>query len=510
MVNKTISTFLAGLFCVAGGAAEAQKSKDTVRLAITEALPMLSPYYLTSPESAAIYRNVFQPLMMYHEKLGRFVPALASSWKRADELSIDFDLRENVKFHNGSTMDADDVVYIANWAADPNVKFRFKGRFDWIAKAEKLGPHKVRITSKVPYAIAEVQLAYQLYIHDSRTQKALSDPTDYGKKPIGTGPFQVTRLDPNRGMTVQKFSAYQDIPDGPVASVGRVEILAVPDQQTQIAEFLAGNLDIVKDINNDFAIQLAKDPKHKVSIIDGINVIYLQYDAAGRTDQKALTDIRVRRALSMAIDREALKTVVVGRERSMVMDALCFRIMNACDYSTKPPPYDPAAARKLLEEAGQADKLKIDITAFVGPSADLATIISGAWHRIGVEARIQTIPLVTIRKMREEGKLQALVNAFPGGGMPDASNTVEVFFGDQSADYARDARISELRTAGLTELDPVKRKSVYRELYDRINQEVYFLPLVSQPSLFAHSADVGIKTNSPYSFGLSLNVLEWK
>ena len=98
----------------------------------------------------------------------------------------------------------------------------------------------------------------------------------------------------------------------------------------------------------------------------------------------------------------------------------------------------------------------------------------------------------------------------PAGGMPDASNTVEVFYGDQANDYSRDPKMAELRDAGLVQLDPEKRKATYRELYDRINQQVYFLPLVSQPSLFAHSADIGIKTNSPYSFGLSLNQLEWK
>ena len=100
--------------------------------------------------------------------------------------------------------------------------------------------------------------------------------------------------------------------------------------------------------------------------------------------------------------------------------------------------------------------------------------------------------------MREEGKLQALVNAFPAGGMPDASNTVEVFFGDQANDYSRDPKIAELRDAGLVQLDFEKRKATYRELYDRINQQAYFLPLVSQPSLFAHSDRKSTRLNSSH------------
>ena len=123
---------------VAATPATAQKSKDTLRIAFRE--PIRSVDFTTNPgpEGGAPARVIFDTLVYYDDAKRAFKPLLAKSWKQIDSKTLEFTLRDDVKFHDGSDFDADDVVYTVNWLADPKNKFRAKSRFLWVAKAEKL------------------------------------------------------------------------------------------------------------------------------------------------------------------------------------------------------------------------------------------------------------------------------------------------------------------------------------------------------------------------------------
>ena len=146
-------------FASVGEDAFAQKSADTVRVAMNFPIKRLSAYYQPDPEAGMFFRLMEEPLIRYDESEAKFLPALAKSWKRIDDRTLEFELQEGVKFHNGNILDADDVVYILKWRSDPNLRIPFATRFSWVEGVEKTGPMTVRVRAKEPTAVDLMVLA---------------------------------------------------------------------------------------------------------------------------------------------------------------------------------------------------------------------------------------------------------------------------------------------------------------------------------------------------------------
>ena len=132
----------------------------------------------------------------YDERAQKIIPRLAKAWRQVDDKTVEFDLRDDVKFHNGDKFDADDVVATIKYLIDPNVPLRFKNAYDWVDKVEKTGPYQVRITAKQVQAGELINFAYRFYILDGKVLAKIDNKADYGRMgAIGTGPYKVVTLD---------------------------------------------------------------------------------------------------------------------------------------------------------------------------------------------------------------------------------------------------------------------------------------------------------------------------
>ena len=145
--------------------------------------------------------------------------------------------------------------------------------------------------------------------------------------------------------------------------------------------------------------ELAKNPDLAITAVEGDNMIYMQYDAINRSGNKALSDVRVRKALTMAIDRdELIKHLAAGGSAAKRLDAMCFTSMQACDVPPVPPyKFDPAQAKKLLAEAGFASGLEVELISR-NPSKDAAIGIAGYWNAVGVKTSVQLLTITTLDK----------------------------------------------------------------------------------------------------------------
>ncbi|MEX0828342.1 MAG: ABC transporter substrate-binding protein, partial [Haliea sp.] len=259
----------------------AQKAKDTVRLGLTEPTPVVSAYYNLGRENSFFYRTVFDTLIVYKEETTEFVPLLAKSWKRVDPRTFEFELRDDVKFHNGNSFDADDVIHTINFALDRNSKIQLPRLYTWIEKVEKLGPHKIRIISSSPSAIDLINLA-NTFIYDQEYHQTFEDKIDHGRSPVGTGAFRILEVDSNKGILAEKYDGFSHGPDWMKGHVERVHALPIHDRDTQIANLMTGNLDAVKDATEDQLSALKKDPNLTVTGRPSTNMTYLMFDAAAR------------------------------------------------------------------------------------------------------------------------------------------------------------------------------------------------------------------------------------
>ena len=492
-------SFLLGLALAATATATsafAQKSQDTLRLAVNNPFAVLSSFELPIDEASNFSREVYDYLIMYDEYNKKFVPSLAKSWKRIDPQTIEFELRDDIKFHNGDKFEAADVKATADYIIDPKSKVTFPGSFTWIKEIEVLGPNKLRVHAVRPTGMDLMLLAYRISIYNGKLMDKMADKQDYGRlNPVGTGVYKVVSFDINKGILVERNDAYNTLP-GKKANVRRVAGIPMPDKQTQAAQMLVGGIEMLRAVPPDTAQALIEQNKDaRVTYAPTPNLIYLALDSVANGPNKALKDPRVRQAIFMGIDREAIiKHIVPGGHVAEHVQNLCFQSTLGCSYSVMPPKFDPAGAKKLLAEAGYPNGFEMNYVVFA-PYKAIGEAIAGDLLKIGVRVSVQAADIALYRRLQADNKLEAWSSMFPTGNFPDSSNILGALFSPVAMKYFADDTIAEAVAAGQAEFDADKRPAIYKRAYDRNNEMSYNLAISSVPTVYLHSKDVGLKPN---------------
>jgi len=475
--------------------ASANKANDTLTVAVHDWWSTLDPYQFPLDEANVFYTIVYETLIGYDERTHKIIPRLAKAWRQIDDRTVEFDLRDDVKFHNGDKFDADDVVATINYLIDPKVPLRFKNVYDWVEKVEKTGPYQVKITAKKPFAVELITFAYRFYMLDSKVLAKLDNKADYGRMgAIATGPYKVVSLDQQKMVLVRNDDYYDKT--GPYsAHIKNIVVKPIPDSQTQIAEFMTGNVDLIRNPSADTARQLAQAPNAVVTPMHNGLLMYITLDAAGRSDNKAMKDQRVRKAFMEAIDRKELaKTVIPGGEIAQLLDAACIPSNIGCVSSTKPPAYNPEDAKKLLAEAGYKDGLDLEFDVHE-PLNEIGQAIAGMVRKVGFRASVRPLPLTLYVRLRGEGKFTAFLGFYPTTAQPDMDNILDFFF-DGNRDYwANDPVIREAQEKGAVEFDPKKRDAIYEKALNHINEQNDIFPVADLPMVFVHTKEVAVKEN---------------
>ncbi len=488
--------------------ASAQKAKDTLRIAVGTNIPQLSIYEFAQPDADFFYRELYDNLMIYNEEKKTFDPRLAKSAKQVGPTTIEFELRDDITFHSGNKMTADDAVYTLNWTVAPDTKMFLQNRYTGVIKsAEKTGPYTFRLNTVAPTAIDMLRLR-SFFVYDSKIHQPLADKTEYGRKGIGTGPMQLTSFEPGQKMVMTPF---KDFKLGKPNEIGRIEGYFVGDQQTQIAQLLTGGIDLMRNPTWDQITEFSKRPGFGASVTEGNNILYMTYDTINRSeDAKALTDVRVRRAIIMALDRELLiKQIGVRGQDPRPLPALCISSMIACVHNTAAPGFNRDEAKKLLKEAGYENGFKLEITT-VPQYRPWAEAIAGELRKVNIEATVNPQTDVVIRKLRSTGKIQMAMENMPVLAIPDAHLTYQINFGNRSELYIKDDEFLKLGEDGLSTRDPALRDRIYAQMFDRINDQMYLLPLTAIPSTYLHTAEVFYRQTQGFKFTPRITDFHWK
>jgi peptide/nickel transport system substrate-binding protein len=492
-----------------GQAAHADKASGTVRLAANQPIQSVSYYYDPTPDTVFETEAVYDSLVSYDVAQGKVEPLLAKAWKRIDPQTLEFTLRDDVTWQDGAKFTAADVAYTLNFLSDPKTVLRFKQDWSWIDKVEQTGDDTIRIHAKQPTPYDLTRFAYVTTIlpeHQPGT------PQDQGHQPIGTGPYRATQVNDFNGIVLERNDAFHHGNSAkPGSNIKRITLQPVPEEGTRIAQLLAGNLDMI-DVSLPQGETLVQDPRFEKSVVQGASFLYVAYDARGRSGAKMLTDERVRRALTMAIDRPALLKLVAGEAKLRMPEAMCWRSQAGCDYSQALPPHDVDAAKKLLADAGYLDGFDIEITAFTGTPSDVAEAVAGQWRAaLNVRAKIDRQAVVSYRKKQQEGRIQVMIAAWPAGNIPDVSATVDSFFAAGPADYSGDQTLHDLAKQSDAEMDPAARQAIGRKMFDLATEKVYFLPLAPFPTVLVHTKEVAVTPSDRFTpLGYEVSDINWK
>src|SRR5881628_2075585 len=163
--NRLGAAILALALLAAAVPAMAQKSAETLRIVMRDALPNIDPYYNNLRTGVVMHHQGWDALVYRNPDTFKIEPLLATEWKFPDPTTIEFTLRPGVKFHDGSPFTADDVVYTLNLASDPTSKVSTPANYNWLDKAEKTGDLSVRVTLKRPNPAALEYFALVLPIY---------------------------------------------------------------------------------------------------------------------------------------------------------------------------------------------------------------------------------------------------------------------------------------------------------------------------------------------------------
>ncbi|MCD6073631.1 MAG: hypothetical protein K0Q70_514 [Rhodospirillales bacterium] len=491
-----MSTKLAAALGVAGalfvaGAAQAQKSADTLRIAVADMFSVTDPYHLPLDENAAFYRSVYQGLVDFDEYERKFVPILSKSWKRIDDLTVEFELRDNVKWDNGEPFTAEDVKATVAYITDEKTRIRFKERYDFIKEVEILGPHKLRLHYKYKTPFDLATLGYNVKIINGKVLNGLENKADYGRvSPVSTGAYKINFVDKNKGIMVERVENYYGDAGGYYrAPVKRVHGIPLPDGQSQIAQLMTGGVDLLRFVSSENAKQLAAVPNLEVTVTPSVSLVYVTLDAVGRSSNKIMTDERVRKAFIMAIPRDLIvKNIVAGGDKAELPRSICFKATIACEPTVEPYAYNPSEAKRLLIEAGYGNGVDLLIAAHA-PHRHVAEAIAGEVRKVGIRATVESMPLPLYVKKRGDGELTAFVGLYPTSVNPDTDGLLDLFF-NADRDYWQDPIIKKAKEDGSTEMDVKKRTALYTPALNRINEKAYIYPLTEQPMVWAHTKDV--------------------
>jgi peptide/nickel transport system substrate-binding protein len=278
-------------------------------------------------------------------------PNLAKEWSANDTATEwIFKLRDRVKFHDGSDFDAADVVYTLEHVRDPEFDSPAASVIGMVDTIEAVDRLTVKMTLSAPYADLPLQLM------DYRIRMIPEGSADtIGTTGIGTGPFILVTLDPE-GTTVLK--ANPDYWEGP-PGVETIEIIGIADAQARVQALLGGQIDVLGygDLSGQQLALFESNPKFKVQSVptgDWLGIVF-------RTDTEPFTDARLRKALRIATDRQALVDLVLGPGGGIVT---CDHPVWTGDQYRAPFDCQPQVeeAKRLLAEAGYADGIEFDLT----------------------------------------------------------------------------------------------------------------------------------------------------
>lgn len=462
-----LSTVLAGSAAF-GTAAQAQDITVAV-----QGLPVsLDPAMVNSNLNLRIMYNLFETLIRTDFRDGgRLVPGLASEWRVIDPRTIEFTLREGVMFHDGTLLNAQDVVATfqpLRIGKDDALDVVTRPFLSGIDRVEVIDDMTVRVIMAEDDAIIANRFAgYPSQIISSEALEGIENYTDFGRQVVGTGPYRLAEFTLGERVVIEAFDDYWG-ENGAAAET--VTFAVTPEISTRIAGLLSGQFDIITEVGSDDMAQISA--ANCCDIVGGPveNIRGLIFDSTN----DVLADPRIREALNLAIDRELLVETLYGDTTSVPpgWQMPIFGAMYLEDHGT--PAFDQDRARALLEEAGYdgAPIIYRTIQGYYTNQGPTAQILGAMWSEVGLNVEVRFLENFDQVLQNDDG-LMIFDGSF-SAYYPDPMGQFWRRFGPnggwaRNGYYEIDAEMIELGQRLATSIDIDDRRAVFAEMLDRFD-----------------------------------------
>jgi peptide/nickel transport system substrate-binding protein len=478
----------------------------------------LDPHAQNENVTNQVNAMVYEPLLQYDKQM-KLVPWLATSWENPEPKTWIFHLRQGVKFSDGTPFTADDVVFSFERAKYTTASFKLYALE--VGKARAVDDHTVEFVSEAPNPV-EPSMVANIFIMSRKwcEKNNATRPQDIGKREesfsalnaLGTGPFILTGREPGVKTTHRRNPDWWGIKEGLFeGNVDSVEYRQLSNAATRIAALRSGELDFVLDppvqdvpkLKEDAAVKVWEGPETRIIFIglDQARDELLYSSVKGRNPFK---DRRVRLALYQAIDIAALKAQVM-RGLSIPTGIVLPdpRGSGLPASMEKRYPFDPAASKRLLNEAGYSSGFGFTLTCpnnrYINDEK-ICIALAGMWARVGLEVKVDAIP----RAQFFPKALKLDVSAYMwgwGSDSPDAIFTLKPVLhsrdnaagtGTNNVGDWRNAELDAAIDAAASEMNPARRQELINRALAIVQDEVLVLPLHRQVIPWASRAGVTV------------------
>lgn len=436
----------------------------------------------------------------------KIVPSLAENWDISDDgLEYTFHLRQGVKFHNGNDFTAEDVAYTFHrmLTVEGGVNTEFidqikgadellAGETDTLEGVEVVDDYTIKVTLKEPFAgfLASIS-SPGVSIYDSEATEAAGD--QFGMDPavtVGTGPFEFSSWSFNNQLVLTRNEDYWK----GASKLPGVVIKIIPDTETQSMMFESGELDILDlDYAADSVDRFTETYPDQIVQGPRVGIVYFTMNF----NKEPFQDVRVRKAVQMSIDRQAILDALYGG-RGQVEQGIFPHGLIGFNPDQEEIKYDPEAAKALLAEAGYADGFDMEIAADSSASDTMTMaleIVSDQLAEVGIRAEIKNYDESTWLETRKSGELGSFMSTW-SADYNDPDNFIYTFFGNEEKTKIRsinypDTEVMNRVAKARTIVNEDERLAEYKALEEKIaHEDAAWVPMFSRLHLFAVSKRV--------------------
>jgi len=433
----------------------------------------LNPVTNSAFQSTQGFEHSYESLTGYDSRM-RIIPALAERWETPDENTYIFHLRRGVKFHDGSDFSADDVKYTFDLVLDPRGPAIWRTNFDQVDRVDVIDRNTVRFHTMTPFppllgafAILRSSAILKRGAYDGNTTTQI----------VGTGPYRLAEFVPKSHLELVKNPDYWA---RPLPYIDRVTFKVLEEEDARVAGLRSRTLDYAfltpigeQRLRSQRTVQITKSPR-----------IFL-YCFIFNMMRKPWSDVRVRQAVSLAVDRQEMIDKALsgsGTFSGPIATGFGSWYLSVEELKRRWYRQDLDKAKKLLKEAGVPDGQEMDllVTSFGGsgfyPAA--AVVLKDQLAKVGINVKIRQVEVgVFTREASPQGNFNydAQINAFTPRHDPDGFLWARFYSKNPFAAGYNNPKMDDLLLQARTIIDPVRRKFLYDEAQRRLLDEAPML-----------------------------------
>ena len=465
--------------------------RDTLNYGLNQEPDSLDPQNDNLLVTMLTNKQIYDTLLYRNDTTGELEPNIATEWEWVDDLTLSVTIRDDVTFHNGEKLTAEDVAFTIQRCTTGNASAALFASFD-AENTKAIDETHVEIKLKQPYGAALNLLSNMKSAIVCKSYCESVDETTFGREPVGSGPFSFVEWVSGDHITLTRNDNYW----GQKPSYTTLNLRVLTDATARAIELETGGVDIIDTMNDSDITRFQESENIEVYLIPGTKIHYLTFNQ----NDTILSNEKVRLAFAHAIDPAIVTQAGFGDSAEVASSSMATTIWgykNVGQYT-----YDVELAKQLLSEAGYPDGFTCSIVVpNMSSNTRMAETMQAMLSEIGVTMEIETYDAATWNAKSRDGSAQLTINNL----------TVDSYDPDQNYMNLRgssgmlslkwdDEGFNDLLLQGQNETDETKRAEIYSQVQDYVFEHAFIVPLdeplinyATQPYVKGFVANAGVQ-----------------